>query len=58
MIMPQNMEITLERSEEKFNQKFFLTKMNSQVNFISPLHSSKEENISSDIKNKQEEISK
>ena len=32
--------------------------MNCQVNFIYPLHSSKEENISSDVKNKQEEVSK
>lgn len=57
MIMPQSLDITLERLQENFNQAFFFTKMNSNVNFIYPMHSSKEENISSDIKNKQEEVS-
>lgn len=58
MILPQSMSINLERREEKFKQTFFLDKLNCQINFIYPIHSSKEENISSDIKNKQEEVSK
>lgn len=58
MILPQNLDIHLDRLEENFNQVFFFTKTNCNVNFIYPLHSSKEENISSDIKNKQEEVSK
>lgn len=52
MIFPQNWEIKLERNEEKIKQIFFLTKLNCQVNFIYPIHSSKEETISSDVKNK------
>lgn len=58
MILLQNMAVNLERREEKFMQTFFFNKMNCEVNFIHPMHSIKEENISSDIKNKQEEVSK
>lgn len=58
MIFPQSLEITIDRIAETFNQAFFLQKMSGRVNFIYPMHSSKEENISSDIKNRQEEVSK
>lgn len=53
MIFIQNLEIELERQGDRYNQSFFLSKNNCRVNFIHPLHSSKQENISSDIKNKQ-----
>lgn len=58
MIMTHNRDIDIQRTEEKFNQIFFLSKNNSNVHFIHPIHSSREENISSDIKNKQDEVSK
>lgn len=58
MVFPQSLEITIDRTAETIKQVFFLQKMSGRVNFIYPLHSSKEENISSDIKNKQEEVSK
>jgi len=51
------MDITLDRKGDNYKQAFFFLKKNCLVNFIFPLHSSKEENISSDIKNKQQEVS-
>lgn len=41
----------------KFTQSFFFNKSNCNVHYISPLHSRDWDNISSEIKNKQYEVS-
>ena len=55
-IFVQNIQIKIERLEKTINQALFFDKNNCNVNYICPLHSKEWDNISSEIKNKQQEV--